>query len=360
MPLGLSLPQLCGQLLVCGWDGVALPAPLVAALGAGERGGIIAFRRNLPQLEQAVRASAAAVGAAPGELPPFVGIDEEGGRVTRLPSPVHALPPMRQLGARGDPELASRAGTVVAAVVRPLGFCIDFAPVLDVDSNPQNPIIGDRAFSERPDQVAELGIAFARGLEAGGVAACGKHFPGHGDTHVDSHLALPTVAHDLERLLAVELLPFRAAAAAGMAAFMSAHVVYPALDPERPATLSPRIATAWLRDDLGFGGVLFSDDLEMRALADRMAIEQSAVAAVEAGCDVLLVCHDPSLQARAHAALVARARADRGFLARCTEAAERALAARRRFPPRPATVAEAEAALPELAAVTAAIRGTLA
>ncbi len=353
MPLGLSLPQLCGQLLVCGWDGAELPSPLIAALRAGERGGIIAFRRNLPQLDAAVRANAAAARAAPAELPPFVGVDEEGGRVTRLPSPVRPLPPMRRLGARGDPELCRRAGAAVARVLMPLGFGIDFAPVLDVASNPQNPIIGDRAFSERPDQVAELGVAFARGLEAEGVAACGKHFPGHGDTHLDSHLALPTVAHALERLLEVEILPFRAAAAAGLAALMSAHVVYSALDLECPATLSRRIATTLLRDELGYRGVLFSDDLEMRALADRMSIEQSAVAAVEAGCDALLVCHEPSLQARAHAALVARAGADPIFLARCTEAVERTLAARRRFPPRPATVAEAEAALPELGAVIA-------
>jgi len=355
VPLGLSLPQLCGQLLVCGWAGVELPAGLVAALRAGERGGLIAFRRNLPHLEAAVRASAAALEAAPGELVPFVGLDEEGGRVSRLPAPVRPLPPMRRIGAAAEPELCRRAGAAVAGVLAPLGFGIDFAPVLDVDSNPANPVIGDRAFSDRPDRVAELGVAFARGLQGGGVAACGKHFPGHGDTCLDSHLALPHVGHGPERLRSVELVPFRAAAAAGVAAMMSAHVVYATLDPGVPATLSRPIATTLLREELGFGGVLFSDDLEMRALGDRMTIERSAVAAVEAGCDVLLVCHDPALQARAHAALVERAGADPGFRARCVAAFERAIAARRRFAPRPATVAEAEAALPELVAVTAAV-----
>lgn len=355
MPLGLSLRQLCGQLLVCGWDGVELPSELIAALRAGERGGLIAFRRNLPHLEAAARASETAVAAAPRELVPFVGLDEEGGRVSRLPAPVRPLPPMRRLGSADDPELCRRAGAAVAGVLAPLGFGIDFAPVLDVDSNPANPVIGDRAFSNRPDRVAALGIAFARGLQSGGVAACGKHFPGHGDTHLDSHVALPSVDHGPERLRAVELVPFRAAASAGVAALMSAHVVFSALDPRVPATLSHRIATTLLREELAFGGVLFSDDLAMRALADRMSVEQSAVAAVEAGCDVLLACHDAALQARAQEALVARASADPSFCARCVEAFERSITVRQRFAPRPATVAAALAALPELLAVTAAV-----
>ncbi|MBN2196276.1 MAG: beta-N-acetylhexosaminidase [Polyangiaceae bacterium] len=341
MPHGLSLEQLCGQLLVCGWDGSDLPSPLLDALRGGERGGIIAFRRNLPDLDAALRAATVALRTAPADLPPFVGIDEEGGRVTRLPAPVPSLPSMRRLGSLDDASLCYRAGRAVGGVLGPLGYNVDFAPVLDVDSNPQNPIIGDRAFSDRPEAVATLALAFARGLFDTSVAACGKHFPGHGDTHLDSHLDLPTVSHGEARLRSVELSPFAAAAAAGLPSLMSAHVVFEALDPGVPATLSHRIATTLLRDELGFRGVLFSDDLEMRALADRLPIEQTAVRAIEAGCDVLLVCHAPELQSRAHAALVERARVSADFRCRCLEAAERGVRLRRAMPPQPDTVAAA-------------------
>jgi beta-N-acetylhexosaminidase len=223
---------------------------------------------------------------------------------------------------------------------------MDFAPVLDVDTCATNPIIGDRAFSSDPARVAELGVAWADGLLAGGVLACGKHFPGHGDTTTDSHLELPVVDQPRSRLEAVEIPPFAAAARAKVAALMTAHVVFPALDPEGPATLSRAVCTD-LRRRIGFEGVLVSDDLEMKAIAGRMTIEDAAVRAIAAGCDALLVCSDESLQDRAHAALVRRAEADEAFRARCEEAAARCLAARRRVPPRPC---KSRAALAEVLA----------
>ncbi len=336
MVLGLSASQLTGQLLCVGFDGAALPASLEDELRAGRRGGAILFRRNLPSLEVAHELCSSIRRAAPAELPPFIAVDQEGGRVTRLPSPAASLPPMRRLGDIGDEALAGRAGTAVARELATLGFNLDFAPVLDVDSNPANPIIGDRSFGRDAARVAALGIAFARGLEAGGVLACGKHFPGHGDTLTDSHLELPHVPHARARLDRVEIEPFAAAARAGLSSLMSAHVVYAGLDAGVPATLSPAVCSSLLRDQLGFDGVLFSDDLEMRALSDRMSYEESAVGAVLAGCDVLLVCHDAGAQQRAHAALTRRAEADPGFYRRCEEAAERGLRARRRLPPRPA------------------------
>jgi beta-N-acetylhexosaminidase len=216
-----------------------------------------------------------------------------------------------------------------------MGISVNFAPVLDVDSNPDNPIIGDRSFSSDPQVVAEFGLAFIEGLQSQGVLACGKHFPGHGDTDTDSHLALPSVAHRRDRLEAVELVPFRRVAGV-VGSLMTAHVVYDALEPGVPATLSPKIATDILRRELGFGGILFSDDLEMRAVADRSSIEESAVESIRAGCDVLLVCKDADLGARAHAALVKEAERDEAFSARCREAAERSQSFRRRFPSRPA------------------------
>jgi beta-N-acetylhexosaminidase len=225
-----------------------------------------------------------------------------------------------------------------------LGLTMNFAPVVDVDTNPDNPVIGDRAFSRDPVEVAESAAAYLRGLRAGGVQSCLKHFPGHGDTLLDSHLALPTVAHDRARLEAVELLPFRRLAPLAES-MMTAHVVYPALDPERAATLSPRIATDLLRTELGFDGVLFSDDLEMQAIAGQTAPEQSALVAISAGCDVLLVCSRADTAARVHDALTTRIDTDAPFRARCLEAARRSLELRRSCRPRPGSAAELEALL---------------
>jgi beta-N-acetylhexosaminidase len=336
MPDALSLPRLCGQLLVVGFSGTSLPSEVHAWLADGRLGGIIVFKRNLPSLEVAHALNHETVAVSQPDLPPFIAVDQEGGRVARLPSPFLKLPPMRQLGALGDDALVRRIGAVLGSELGKLGYNLDFAPVLDVDSNPDNPVIGDRAFSADPAEVARLAGALIDGLQAEGVMACGKHFPGHGDTHLDSHLDLPYVRHSEERLRSVELPPFREAAARGVATLMTAHVVYEALDPDRTATQSPRISTALLRDEIGFDGVLFSDDLEMRALADRMSVEDSSVGAIRAGCDVLLVCSDLALAERAHVALVREAERDAGFRARCLQAARRGLAARRRFPPRPA------------------------
>ncbi len=331
---GLSLRQICGQLLVGGFDGDTLPASYAASLRAGLRAGAILFRRNVPDLQRTA-ALCEAIRDAAGEIPPFVAVDQEGGRVARLPAPFLKLPPARELGRTGDPGLVRRAAAAVGAELSALGFNLDFAPVLDVDSNPANPIIGDRAFGADAATVARFGVAFIEGLQSASVLACGKHFPGHGDTSVDSHLALPVVDHDRARLDAVELAPFRAAAKAGLATMMTAHVVCPALAPDVPATLSARICTDLLRVEIGFGGVLFSDDLEMKAVADRFSVEESAVAAVRAGCDALLVCSREDWQDRALEALVREADRDPAFRLRCAESAGRSLVLRRRTPPRP-------------------------
>jgi beta-N-acetylhexosaminidase len=183
--------------------------------------------------------------------------------------------------------------------------------------------------------VAELGVAFAEGLEAAGVLSCAKHFPGHGDTSLDSHVALPIVHHERARLEEIELVPFRAYARAGLGTMMTAHVVVTSMDASVPATLSRSVCTDLLRGEVGFRGVLFSDDLEMAAVALTYPVEASAVASVRAGCDVLLVCSNEDWQDRALAALVREAEKDEAFHARCVEACERSLEARRRFAPKP-------------------------
>lgn len=363
-PSDLPLSVLCGQLVVGGFHGLDLPARFATALREGRRGGAILFRRNLPDLTVAHRLTRALVEAAGPELPPFIGVDQEGGRVARLPAPFPKLPPMRVLGTIGDTELVRRAARAVGRELLALGFNLDFAPVLDVDSNPDNPIIGDRSFGRDPARVAACAVAFGEGLEAEGVLACGKHFPGHGDTSVDSHVDLPIIHHDRARLEAVELPPFRAAAAAGMATMMTAHVVVTSIDAAVPATLSRAVCTDLLRAEVGFRGVLFSDDLEMAAVAARYPIETSAVASIEAGCDALLVCSDEDLQDRAHEALVKAAERDARFRARVEEAATRVLEARRRMPPRPVSAEalsqrvggpEGRAVLEEIASRAAAL-----
>jgi beta-N-acetylhexosaminidase len=321
-------------LIVGGFRGTRLPTNFARALSAGERGGAILFRRNLvPDDALAVHALTQTISATAPE-PPIVAVDQEGGRVARLGPPVLRLPPAAKL-ARADQGLLERIGEAQGLELRALGFTTALSPVLDVHTRPENPIIGDRAFGTEPAIAAEKALAFARGLRKSGVFACGKHYPGHGDTTQDSHLELPVVAADRRRLEAVELATFRAAAQAGIESLMTAHVVYPALD-EKPATLSHRIATAILRDELGFRGVLFSDDLEMQAVAAGAPIEELAVEAIRAGCDSLLICEDEEKQERAAEALTREAERDSAFAERCRQADARLMALRKAFPPKPA------------------------
>ncbi len=331
----LSTRELAGQLVVGGFAGTALPAEVDEALGDGRLGGVILFKRNVPDIDTASALCRSTLLACPEDLPPFIGVDEEGGRVRRMPPPALALPPMRHLGLRGSAELVRRAARGLAVELRATGFNLDFAPVLDVDSNPKNPVIGDRSFGAEPEIVVTMARAVALGFRDEGLLSCGKHFPGHGDTEKDSHVDLPIVTHGRERLDEVEMVPFRALCS-DVDAMMSAHVLYPALDRNAPATLSSAIATGLLRDELGFEGVLFSDDLEMGALANRMPVEESAVRAVRAGCDVLLICRQPPWQERARQALATEIDGDPAFRTRCEEAVDRSLRARRRCPPRPA------------------------
>jgi beta-N-acetylhexosaminidase len=284
-----------GQLLFVGFEGGELPTDLAELVGLGRVGGVVLFDRNVQDPVQ-LRALVNALHAnAPPGSPLTVAIDQEGGRVQRLRRPWTEWPPMRRVGQRDRPDETRELGRALAGELADLGIDLDFAPVVDVDTNPGNPVIGDRSFARTPGAVARHGAAFIEGLQTGGVGACAKHFPGHGDTHLDSHLALPRVDYDLERLRSVELPPFRAAAEAGVASMMTAHVVVARLDPELPATLSPA-ALELLRDEIGFDGLVFGDDLEMAAVADHFSPRDSVRRALEAGCDALLVCRRTDLR----------------------------------------------------------------
>ncbi len=281
-----DLAELSGAVLTTGIPGTRLDGETRAALERVRPSGVILFRRNVETLAQ-LQALTEELHTLPSR--PLVSIDHEGGRVLRVGEPFTDFPPARTVPDVATAEALGRAmGRELAAA----GIDIDFAPVLDVDSNPANPIIGDRAFSAAPEVVAELGVAFVRGMRRSGVIPCGKHFPGHGDTDRDSHLELPVVTKTRDQLGAVELVPFRAAIAERIPMLMTAHVLYPALDPDRPATLSPTILQGLLRDELGYDGIIVSDDLEMRALSDKCTVPDAAVASLTAGCDWLLVCND--------------------------------------------------------------------
>lgn len=294
-----TLREACARLLVVGFPG-RQPDPDLTALVEDGVAGVILFGRNLGEPGET---AALVRGLKTLAARPFlVSVDQEGGRVARFRGePFTRIPPMRTVGQRGDARLARRVGQLLAFELRALGIDWDFAPVLDVDTNPANPVIGDRSFARDPEDVARLAVALAEGLEAGGVASCGKHFPGHGDTLQDSHTTLPVLSHGLERLRAVELVPFGAYSRARLAAVMTAHIRFPALGEDLPATLSPRVMQGLLRDELGFRGVAVSDDLEMKAITDPA---EAAVEAVRAGVDLLLVCHHAQVQWRVLDALV--------------------------------------------------------
>lgn len=282
----MSFAELAGSTLITGIPGARLDAATRDALRRIRPSGVILFKRNFESLAQ-LRELTAELHELPSR--PLVSIDHEGGRVMRVGSPFTDFPAAR---TAGDASTAEALGRAMARELASAGIDIDFAPVLDVDSNPANPIIGDRAFSSSAERVAELATAFARGMRAAGIIPCGKHFPGHGDTDRDSHLELPVVNKSRAELDAVELVPFRAAVREGIPLLMTAHVLYPALDPEHPATLSPSILRDLLRCELGYEGVIVSDDLEMRALSDDLPVGDAAVASLRAGCDWLLVCND--------------------------------------------------------------------
>ncbi len=284
-----SIRRDIGQLLIGSFAATTIPAELRALAREFQLGGVILFSRNIEAPEQVAELSRDAQHLAP-ELPLWVSVDQEGGRVARLRAPFTEWPPMATLGRSGDPALATRFAAALAAELKAVGITLDYAPVLDIHTNPKNPVIGDRALAETAELVATLGAAIVGGLQDNGVAACGKHFPGHGDTSVDSHLDLPVVEHPPDRVRRVEFVPFREAIRAGVAFIMTAHVLVPSLDEEKPATLSPRIVRALLRDELGYEGVILSDDLEMKAIAKTYAVPDAAVEAIAAGCDGLLIC----------------------------------------------------------------------
>ena len=278
-----------GQLAIAGFAGDSIPQDLRLLAREFDLGGIILFARNVVAPEQVAEIAREAQSLA-GDLPLWVSVDQEGGRVARLKAPFTIWPPMQTLGRSRDERLAERFAAALAAELKAVGISLDYTPVLDIHTNPKNPVIGDRALAERAEDVARLGRTIVETLQRGGIAACGKHFPGHGDTSTDSHHELPLIEHPPDRLEHVELVPFRAAIDAKVACIMTAHILIPALDEERPATLSPAIVDELLKKTLGYDGLVLSDDLDMKAISGKYGVPEATVAAIAAGCDAVLMC----------------------------------------------------------------------
>lgn len=286
---------LAGQMMVVGFSGKALDPETAAHLAEIKPAGVILFARNYESPAQ-LRALVDACVEAAGDDQLLVAVDQEGGRVQRFTSPYTIFPPLRQIGSTGNDYLAREVGKALGLELLATGVNFDLAPVLDVDSNPQNPVIGDRSFGADPHLVARMGAQMIAGMQGAGLLACGKHFPGHGDTSEDSHLKLPFLPHGLDRLQELELVPFVAAIDAGVDAIMTAHVVMRGIDPDNPATLSTGVLTGLLKTRLGFNGAVITDDLEMKAIADNYGRVDAPLRAAKAGADLLLVCHTRDLQ----------------------------------------------------------------
>ncbi|GAQ91499.1 glycoside hydrolase family 3 domain protein [Klebsormidium nitens] len=324
LPSTEDLQSIAARLIVFGFTGkgptLNKHAKNMIARGAG---GVILFSRNFADPPQ-VAELAANLKREAGSRPLLVMVDQEGGRVQRLGPPFTVVPPARTIGAAGDPSTAEAAGRVLGKELRAVNVDMDLAPVMDVDTNPLNPVIGSRSFGTSPEVVSEMGYAVIRGLQQEGVAACAKHFPGHGDTEQDSHLSLPHVHHDRERLERVELPPFAAAISADVASILVAHVAVPALaaapsEAALPASLS-RGALHYLRHTLHFDGVIATDCLEMGAIAQSYGIAEAAAAGLAAGCDMFLVCHTEEKQVAAIEGIAAAVEAGHVPLKRLREA----------------------------------------
>ena len=286
-----------------GFDGDSLPGELAEYLARG-LAGVVIYQRNFTSAE-GLQKLAAEIRKAAGR-PVLIGIDQEGGTRFALREPFTQWPSAEALGRLGDADAVEQVARAMAVELSAAGCNLDFAPMLDLHVNPTSPVTVDRSFGADPNLVARMGAAFHRGLRAGGVLSCAKHFPGHGDAAVDPHLDLPVFAGSMERLKSTELVPFAAAVTAGVALIMTAHILLPQIDAENPASLSRKILTDLLRRELRFEGVILADDLGMGAVAKRFGAGDAAIRALRAGTDIAMLCHDwstvgPAIAAVEHA-----------------------------------------------------------
>jgi len=323
----LTLEQKIGQMFLLPIEGPELTADTKKHLLKHKIGNFIYFARNLTDYKSIRKLSDSLQQTAmeASGIPAFISADQEGGMVTRAYSGATHYPSNMAITAADMGHAVETIGFMVALELKSLGINLNHAPVLDVNNNPDNPVIGIRSYSDKPEIVAKMATDYIRGLQKGGVLANAKHFPGHGDTHKDSHLALPSIEHDMDRLNQIELVPFKAAIADGVDSVMTAHIIFKAIDPQHPATLSPSVLTGLLREKLGFEGLILTDSMSMMAIQDHYGIEQGCIMAINAGVDILCLCAERAGQASCYEAVLAAANTGEIPIAKIDTAVERIL-----------------------------------
>lgn len=289
----LSLDEKIGQMIFAGISGTAVNKQTKRLIEKYKVGGVILYSDNLKTPAQTVTLlnKIKKVNEA-NKTPVFLGVDQEGGTVSRLPGELIGIPTNSKIGAVNDPQYSYEIGSLLGKMVKEYGFNLDFAPVLDVNSNPDNPVIGNRSFSGSPKVVSRLGVQTMKGIQSQEVVSVIKHFPGHGDTSVDSHLELPTVDKSIAELKKLELIPFKNAINKGADVVMAAHILLPKVDEDYPSSMSKPVITGLLREQLHFDGVIMTDDMTMQAITNNYKIGQAAVKSVKAGTDMVMVAHD--------------------------------------------------------------------
>lgn len=289
----MSLKEKVGQLVISGIDGYTNDEHSRELIESYKVSGFIILGQNVRDTNQTLNLiNSLKASNSNNKIPLFFGIDEEGGRISRLPAEFIKLPTNKVIGQKNNSDLSYNIGSLLGDELKAFGLNMDFAPVLDINSNPKNPIIGDRAFGENADIVSKLGIATMKGIQSKNIISVVKHFPGHGDTSVDSHIGLPVVNNDLNRLKSLELIPFSKAIQNGADVVMVAHILLPKIDKENPASFSKAVINEVLRNYLNYNGVVITDDMTMGAIVNNYDIGQAAVKSLNAGTDIILVCHD--------------------------------------------------------------------
>lgn len=287
---GMTLDEKIGQMVIVGFNGYTIDENTRALIKNYHAGGFILYSYNVENPDQLLTLINSLKSTnSSNKIPVFVSVDEEGGRVSRMPAGFTKLPTNEAIGRVNNADLSYRIGSIIAEEIKSFGYNMDFAPVLDINSNPNNPVIGDRSFGSNAEIVSRLGIATMKGIQSGGIIPVVKHFPGHGDTSVDSHVGLPSVDHDMSRLKSFELIPFDAAIKNGADAVMVAHILLTKIDPAYPASMSKTIITDILRNQMKFNGVVITDDMTMGAIVKNYEISAAAVKSVSAGSDIVLV-----------------------------------------------------------------------
>lgn len=284
----MTLDEKIGQMIVAGFNGTDVNEELINLVNTNKVGGVILFKRNIETSEQLKKLNNNIDGLNK-EIPLFISVDEEGGRVNRLPSDMENFPSAREVGLKIDKDYAYNNGKSIGESLKVTGFNMNYAPVLDIFSNPKNTVIGDRAFGSDVETVSTMGIATMKGIEEEGIISVIKHFPGHGDTSVDSHYGLPIVYKTLEELENFELIPFKKAIKEGCKAIMVSHILLDKIDKQNPSSMSETVVTDILREQLGFDGVVITDDMEMGAITENFTIEDACVQSIIAGCDIVLI-----------------------------------------------------------------------